>query len=267
MPYCDLRTRDLAYYNTERLLPGFDGPDFPQEIDYTARFLAHVDHLVPSDPDMDWFVELNNSGPGQNDPLFEYLATAASKEEMAWFLKQEAAGEAGFGDLVAMTQVKLPVLTAKLEMASNYWDEMGNGRVGNVHDELLHRVTAHFDIQPSIASTTEPPLLLANIMTAFAVHRRFAYQSVGALGVIEMTAPSRVAKVSEGLERLGVPKKFRRYFALHATLDIKHSRQWNENVMGPLASLGHMRPMAQGAIARLTAGQYCFERYREELGI
>ena len=39
---------------------------------------------------------------------------------------QEVAGEAGFDDLLAMTQVKMPV-QAKLEMARNYWDEMGRG--------------------------------------------------------------------------------------------------------------------------------------------
>ena len=48
---------------------------------------------------------------------------------MRWFLTQEAAGEAGFDDLVAMTQVKLPA-RAKLELARNYWDEMGRGARG-----------------------------------------------------------------------------------------------------------------------------------------
>jgi hypothetical protein len=45
---------------------------------------------------------------------------------LKWFLTQEAAGEAGFDDLVAMTQVKVSD-RAKLELARNYWDEMGRG--------------------------------------------------------------------------------------------------------------------------------------------
>jgi hypothetical protein len=36
--------------------------------------------------------------------------------EISWFMEQEAAGEAGFDDLVAYTQVKLPA-RAKLELA------------------------------------------------------------------------------------------------------------------------------------------------------
>jgi hypothetical protein len=51
---------------------------------------------------------------------------------MLWFLTQEVAGEAGFDDLLALTQVKMPI-TAKLEMARNYWDEMGRGRETAMH--------------------------------------------------------------------------------------------------------------------------------------
>ena len=55
-----------------------------------------------------WFEALEATGPGQGDPLFPWLAEQAALDEMRWFLEQEAAGEAGFDDLVALTQVKLP---------------------------------------------------------------------------------------------------------------------------------------------------------------
>src|SRR3546814_974486 len=47
-----------------------------------------------------WFEGLRETGPGQGDPLFPWLASHASKEELRWFFEQEAAGEAGFDDLV-----------------------------------------------------------------------------------------------------------------------------------------------------------------------
>jgi hypothetical protein len=59
-----------------------------------------------------------------------------SNEEMKWFLTQEVAGEAGFEDLTALTQVKLPP-RAKLELARNYWDEMGRGNAKGMHGPLL----------------------------------------------------------------------------------------------------------------------------------
>ena len=84
---------------------------------------------------IDWFEELRETGPGQGDPLFPWIAEVATREEMLWFLTQEVAGEAGFDDLLAITQVKMPV-TAKLEMARNYWDEMGRGKDTAMHGPL-----------------------------------------------------------------------------------------------------------------------------------
>ena len=96
---------------------------------------------VPSGVDdfIAWFEELKETGPGQGDPLFPWLAEKASREDMLWFLTQEVAGEAGFDDLLALTQVKMPT-TAKLEMARNYWDEMGRGRETAMHGPLLGRL-------------------------------------------------------------------------------------------------------------------------------
>ncbi len=40
-----------------------------------------------------WFDALREHGPGQFDPLFDYLAEEATREEVTWFLRQEVAGE------------------------------------------------------------------------------------------------------------------------------------------------------------------------------
>src|SRR5438270_346349 len=102
---------------------------------------------------------------------------------------------------------------------------------------------------------------------AFALDRRYAYHSVGALGAVELTAPGRVAQVDRGLARLGVPRPARRYFTLHATLDLKHSEAWNREVLRPLVASEPRAAsaIAEGALMRLRAGERCFERYRREL--
>jgi pyrroloquinoline quinone (PQQ) biosynthesis protein C len=104
---------------------------------------------------------------------------------------------------------------------------------------------------------------------AMAVSRRYAYQSIGALGVIEMTAPGRVSKVNEGLKRLNVPPNVRKYFQLHAGLDIKHSEEWNKEVIYSLvkADASTAKPIAEGALMRLTCGARCFDRYRSHFGL
>jgi hypothetical protein len=112
-------------------------------------------------------------------------------------------------------------------------------------------------------------LALANTMAGLAANRRYAYQSVGALGVIELTAPDRSAAVAAGLKRLGVPTGDRHYFDLHAVLDVKHSLSWNAEAIAPLVaeSPAIARAIAEGAIMRLVAGSRCFERYKRELGL
>lgn len=224
---------------------------------------------APRDADafVDWFEGLKQTGPGQGDPLFPWLSSAAPEWAMFWFLEQEVAGEAGFEDLVALTQVKLPV-QAKLELARNYWDEMGQGHAGGMHGPMLSRLAQALHLRSS-AEVVWESLALGNLMLAFAMNRRYTYHSLGALGVIELTAPGRAAHVNEGLRRLGVEGQVRKYFALHATLDVKHSEAWNSEVIRPLVAAEPevAVAIAEGALMRLEAGARCFARYRHELGL
>jgi len=223
---------------------------------------------APSDPDgfVAWFEQLRATGPGQNDPLFPWLAERATIDELRWFFEQEAAGEAGFDDLVALTQVKLPALP-KLELARNYWDEMGHGTLKGMHGPMLDALVETLKVAPSIDTTVWQSLALANAMTAMAVNRRYAWHSVGALGVIELTAPVRSALVCDGLKRLGFGGRERRYFALHAVLDVKHSEAWNREAIRPAVAEDPRRAgaIAEGALIRLHCGRRCFEAYRAAL--
>jgi pyrroloquinoline quinone (PQQ) biosynthesis protein C len=249
----DLHERELRFVETERVRVG------------------RLAERAPADPDgfVAWFEQLETSGPGQHDPLFDWLEAEATTQQMTWFLQQEIAGEAGFDDLVALTQIKMPV-RVKLELARNYWDEMGQGREGGMHGPMLSRLAQELGIASADEGGVVPEsLALGNLLVALAVNRRYAYQSIGALGAIELTAPGRAVKVNAGLKRLGVGGAARRYFALHATLDVKHSAAWNREVLRPLVACDPRlaRPIAEGALMRLAAGARCFDRYRRELGL
>jgi hypothetical protein len=272
----------LARWNRERLAPAFPTADWPMRLDRDNRMLrlegAFLEELrrdvaeeaaaVPTDPEgfVAWFEGLKQVGPGQGDPLFPWLAEQADRDQIRWFLEQEAAGEAGFDDLVAMTQVKLPP-RPKLELARNYWDEMGCGNPKGMHGPMLALLVDVLDLQPEIESTVWESLALANAMTAMATSRRYAWHSVGALGVIELTAPGRSAHVAAGLRRIGLSQRERRYFDLHAVLDVKHSADWDREAIGPLVAEDPRRAtaIAEGALIRLQCGERCFERYRQEL--
>ncbi|GAO38540.1 hypothetical protein SCH01S_16_00580 [Sphingomonas changbaiensis NBRC 104936] len=223
---------------------------------------------VPEEPDafVSWFEALQDNGPGQNHPLFAWLAETATEGQMRWFLTQEAAGEAGFDDLVAYSQVKLP-LGPKLELAGNYWDEMGRGQHRGIHTLLLHELVETMRIAPEIDTTVWESLALANAMTAMATTRRYAWLSVGALGVVELTAPWRCVHVSAGLKRLGYGQRERLYYDLHSHIDVKHSQTWNENALKPLVEEDPRRAkaIAEGALIRMRCAERCFDRYAELL--
>ncbi|HWI87596.1 MAG TPA: iron-containing redox enzyme family protein [Sphingomonas sp.] len=274
--------RGLAHWNRQRLSPGFPREDWQKALERDLRMMrlegGFVENLraeivdeaagVPSDPDgfVAWFEQLKQVGPGQGDPLFPWLAEKATRDQLRWFFEQEAAGEAGFDDLVALTQVKLPV-QAKLELARNYWDEMGRGQRAGMHGPMLDALVETLAVNPVIEQTVCESLALANAMTAMATSRRYAWHSVGALGVIELTAPGRSAMVAQGLKRIGLSNGERRYFDLHAVLDVKHSEDWNREALRPLVAEDPRRAtaMAEGALIRLNCGARCFERYRATL--
>jgi hypothetical protein len=272
----------LANWNRERLKPQFPSSDTEVNLEYEfelkrveadfidqlrAEVAAEAD-TVPTDPTgfVAWFENLASVGPGQGDPLFPWLAQEASRDQLRWFFEQEAAGEAGFDDLVAMTQVKLPT-RAKLELARNYWDEMGRGNPKGMHGPMLNDLVATLAVEPTIENTVWESLALANAMTAMATSRRLTWHSVGALGVIELTAPGRSEMVAQGLKRIGLSGSERRYFDIHAVLDVKHSSAWNAEAIGPLVAEDGRRAryIAEGALIRLTCGARCYQRYRTEL--
>ena len=276
--------QQLARFNVARVAPAMPTPQWQQALhselayrlaegEYLESLREQVAPMLPkqdkeSDYFVSWFESLAHIGPGQHHPLFDWLAHHATLSQMRWFLTQEAAGEAGFEDLIAYTQVKLPV-QAKLECARNYWDEMGHGKELAMHGQMLERMVRELDLQPVIDTTVWEALALSNTMLGLAMTRRYTYHALGALGVIELTAPQRVSMVSTGMRRLGMNNRMRAYFDLHATQDVSHSRAWIQEIIRPLVEADPLcaQFIAEGALMRLVCGERCFERYSKELKV
>lgn len=276
--------RTLARWNTRRLRPEHPTRRWREDLEEDLRMRtlegewleaerAAVAPLVREVPRrapefVRWFDALRHGGPGQGDPLFDWIAERATLDELRWFMRQELAGEAGFDDLVALTQLKMP-MRPKLELARNYWDEMGRGNSEATHGGLLERLGEALGIESDGLGAVWEALALSNLLLGLAANRRYAWHAVGALGVVELTAPDRAERVDRGLKRLGIGGKERIYFALHATLDREHSAGWDAEVLAPLLEEDPDRApfMAEGALLRLRAGARCYRRYRSELGV
>lgn len=249
--------RGLAHFNKARLAVAGPTPEWrnllADEMAWRLRegeFLEALREdvallLPPQDLDADgfltWFDNLARCGPGQHHRLFKWLARNARARDMKWFLRQEAAGEAGFDDLLAYTQLKLPL--------------------GPKRGATLAAVVEGLKLKSSIATTVWPALALANTMLGLAMSRRYTYQSLGALGMLELTAPTRVRLVSEGLRRLGMHGRIRSGFDGH------HCGAGIREVIRPLveADPACARFIAEGALMRLVCGQRCFDSYADQL--
>ncbi len=275
----------LARLNRDRLAPATPRDDWAQDVLRRAQAELREGQFLererqrsaaraadaPCDVDgfVAWFEELQQSGPGQYDPLFDFLATRATFEQVRWFVQQEVAGEAGFDDLVALTQVRMPE-SAKLELARNYWDEMGRGKSNGMHGPMLARLADELEVRGADYNTIVwEALAVGNVLAGLAAHRRYAWHSLGALGAVELTAPTRGVRVVEALERVGLHGEALRYFQLHSTIDVVHWNGWRDHALIPLI---REQPeltvhIAEGALMRLEAGARSFARYKREFGI
>ena len=71
----------------------------------------------------------------------------------------------------------------KLELARNYWDEMGRGNEKGMHGPLFETLARSSGSRREPKTTVWESLALANTMAGLAWNRRYAYHSIGALGI------------------------------------------------------------------------------------
>jgi hypothetical protein len=183
----------------------------------SMRAIAHVD-LVPA--------------------VYEWLAEEATLAQTVDYLSMEGGPDGGFDDLVAAAQIGIDG-PAKLELAQNYWDEMGNGRLERVHTELHRKLTRALGLRR--IPREELPLEAlerAALGSLLATNRWLQPEMIGALGLLEMQAGPRCRKVVRGLERLGCGWDAIDFYAEHAEADPRHGKDWVDKVVTSLMDRG-----------------------------
>lgn len=165
--------------------------------------------------------------------VYKWLARDADWSQVVRFLAIEGGPDADFDDLVAMCQIGLSG-SAKMELATNYWDEMGDGDPSAVHTELHHKLAAAVDLQP-VPIDEQPTSALARAAFGglLATNRWLQPEMLGALGLIELQAGPRCRLVLHALERCGAPDDARRFYEVHADVDPRHGKDWLEKAIVP----------------------------------
>jgi hypothetical protein len=168
--------------------------------------------------------------------VYEWVADEAPLDDLVEYLSLEGGPDGGFDDLVAACQIGLSG-EPKLELARNYWDEMGNGTLSAVHTQLHHDLGRALGLR-SIPRHELPMEALERgaVGSLLATNRWFQPEMVGALGLLELQAGARCRKVVTGLERVGAPSGAFPFYTEHAEVDPRHGKDWLDNAIAHLAA-------------------------------
>ncbi len=198
---------------------------------------------------------------------YKWLADTADWKQLVEFLALEGGPDGGFDDLVAACQIGLTG-SAKLELAQNYWDEMGNGDPAAVHTVLHDDLVAAVNM-PRVPRAEMPVEALerAALGGLFATNRWLQPEMLGALGLLELQAGPRCRLVLKAFDRLGAPEAAYPFYVEHAEVDPRHGKDWVEKAVAPtVAERPEWGPrIIKGAWWRSTVNLAFFERLRQDL--
>ncbi len=166
--------------------------------------------------------------------VYRWLPAEAGHDEVVDFLSLEGGPDGGFDDLVAACQIGLDG-EPKLELARNYWDEMGKGSPARVHSELHRKLQRALGLACLPRETQPVAALERSVLSGLlATNRRLQPEMLGALALVELQAGPRCRKVVAALERLGAGDDALDFYVEHATVDPRHGKDWVDNAVVPL---------------------------------
>lgn len=206
-----------------------------------------------------WLKAMIAHHEGNRHRLYQsYLRDHATAADFRFFMAQETSLDPRFDDILALLQVGVSGVE-KLEIAANYWDELGNGTAADVHTAMFAKTLESLGLDESYIADN---ILLdarisGNLSAALALSRRHHYKAVGFFAVTEYLVPHRFKCLTEGWRRLGLPEPGIRYHELHIGIDAAHASGWFKNVVAPLIDRDPRigREIAIGASMRMTSSQ------------
>lgn len=243
------------------------------------HFLEYEEQRIPStvrrevpreyDTYKKWLLEKIAQHPSYHHPLYEkYLREQAGIDGLRTFIVQESTIDARFDDFLAMVQIGTEE-GIKLEIASNYWDEMGQGIQAKMHTAMFTRILRKLDIEANVNGllTTEA-LACGNLSLMLSLRRQHFYKAIGYFAVTEYLAPQRFRDVITAWERNGLDSGDAEYYEAHVMVDTVHADNWFSNVIRPAIDSDPeaVVEITRGAFYRLNTSQRYLDRLMPALG-
>lgn len=243
-------------------------PDEVQALERTwiASLDAQVDRsrLPTSKTFRAWFEQIALAHV--QEPFCEYLRSRATLVGLAVFVAAEEKVDGRFDDLMALAQIGLWD-DGKMVVAHNYWDEMGSGRVQDMHTvQFSTSVTYMRGVLADAGVETEAiehPACDANaaVLLAYGTNPQYALRALGAMGVLEASASPRFEAMVDGFMRVGAPEEVVKYQRIHIDVDAGHGADWLDHLLVPLASRSddHAAEIAMGVLTRVLVADAYYE--------
>jgi hypothetical protein len=136
----------------------------------------------------------------------------------------------------------IPRLTgeAKAAMVEIQYEEYGSGDASSMHSTLFGNTMNALGLDSSYGSYVKvlPGTTLAtvNLVSMFALHRRWRAALVGHLAVFEMTSVEPMGRYSNALARFGIGPEGRRFYDEHVTADERHALIARDRMVAGLIS-------------------------------
>jgi len=169
--------------------------------------------------------ELTSRGGGPD--LAGYLARTASPDQFAEFLGHRSVYQLKEADPHSFGIPRLdgPAKAALVEIQA---DEYGGGRAERMHSTLFRAAMRWLELDDSYGNyVPEVPamtLAVSNLMSFFALHRRWTGALLGHLAALEMTSTGPNRLYAAGARRLGASARERWYFDEHVEADAVHEQ-------------------------------------------
>jgi hypothetical protein len=216
------------------------------------RDLAGGNDTVPAGEVAGALRELTRRGDGPD--LAGYLARKAGRDQFAEFAVHRSVYQLKEADPHSFGIPRLDgaVKAALVEIQA---DEYGGGRPERMHAELFRATMRWLGLDDSygyyVPAVPAVTLAVSNLMSLFAVHRRWTGALLGHLAALEMTSTGPNRLYSAGARRLGADLAARRYFDEHVEADAVHEQIAAHDLCGGYAAA---RP---GAAADILFGAAC----------
>jgi hypothetical protein len=179
------------------------------------------------------------TGRGGGPDLAGHLARKASRDQFAEFIRHRSVYQLKEADPHSFGIPRLDgaVKAALVEIQA---DEYGAGLADRMHSELFRATMRWLELDDSyghyVPVVPAVTLAVSNLMSLFALHRRWTGALLGHLAALEMTSTGPNRLYAAGARRLGADVAERRYFSEHVEADAVHEQIAAHDLCGGYAA-------------------------------